>query len=577
MNEVEEIKDRIDIVELISAYLTVKKAGVNYKALCPFHTEKSPSFMISPERQTFKCFGCSEGGDIFTFVEKMEGVDFYNALKILADRSGVKLSPKQIKYGDREYQPDETTKLFEINAWAMRVYHKILLDHPKATRARSYLEKRGLSQKTIEEFQIGYAPNSWDFLIKFLGNKKYQKREIFNAGLLVKKESGDYYDRFRGRITFPIRNIMGACVGFTTRILDDKSSKENIGAKYINSAESPIYKKSKIIYGLDLAKMAIKDTGLAVVVEGNMDVIACYQAGFKYVVASSGTALTVDQLKILSRYAPEIAFCFDQDSAGEVAMKRAIMLALQNDISAKIISLPLAVKDPDELIRKNPKQWQEAVLNGKPALEFWIDLLIRKSKALGVADKKNIAKEILPVIKSIYSDIEKEHYIKYLSVRIGVSEQSLARALDRTKQLSSERKSDDGKKTAKKFDLFERLAGVLWNDLKITKKHQVKYLGEDVLMRKFYQKISDGKLSKSDFSDQEVNQLDQISIMVMADFDKRDEETIGAEIKYLIKMIERGEKEKVKQEYVAKIKSAEAEGDKEKIKKLLNELSGLIK
>lgn len=579
MDEVSQIKDRLDILEIVSSYLTVKKAGVNYKALCPFHSEKTPSFMISPERQTFKCFGCSEGGDIFTFIMEMEGIDFYNALKILADRAGVKLSPQRIKYGDKEYKADETTRLFEINDWAARVYHKILLEHPKVKAARDYLKKRGLKLKTIADFQIGYAPNSWDFLIKFLSQKKYQDQEMFKAGLLVQKPNGEYYDRFRGRITFPINNIMGACVGFTTRLLEDNSDQ----AKYINSAESAIYRKSKILYGLDSAKMAIKNEGIVIIVEGNMDVIACHQAGFKNVVASSGTALTADQLKILSRYAAEIAFCFDQDSAGEQAMKRAVTLALSNDISAKIISLPLAYKDPDEAISANPKYWQEAVKKAKPALEHWIDLLIRKSKILDVAAKKKIAKEILPVIKNIYAEIEKEHYIKYLSMRLGVMEQSLNQTLNKTKSAIPEKKSENSQSSVYKFNIFERLAGVIWSDLKILDKiskvkfEKVDYQGDDTLMENFYDNLISDRLSKSNFSTQEINQLDQISLAIMADFDNQDEEIILSEIEYLIKTVERNQREKIKQEYIQKIKVAEAGGDRKKIKELLAELSKLIK
>ena len=591
MDEIAQIKDRLDILEIISSYLTVKKAGVNYKALCPFHTEKTPSFMISPERQTYKCFGCNEFGDIFTFIEKMEGVDFYNALKILADRAGVKLSPKSIRHNDRDYQPDQTTKLFEINDWAAKVYNKILTDHPKAATARQYLEKRGLSLETIEEFKIGYAPSSWDFLIKFLSMKKYDNKEIFKAGLLVQRQGGDgFYDRFRGRITFPINNIMGACVGFTTRLLDDNPNPPAGGAKYINSAESPIYKKSKIIYGLDKAKMAIKDANLAIVVEGNMDVIACHQAGFKNVVASSGTALTIDQLKILTRYSPDIAFSFDSDNAGQAAMKKAVALALQNDVSTKIISLPLAYKDPDEAISANPKHWSDAVEKAKPALEYWIDLLIKNAKTLEVSTKKNIAREILPIIKIIYSDIEKEHYIKYLSMRLGISEKSLNQALDKSKSLIPETKYGDGKEgkegkegkdDKKSIDIYARLAGVIWEDLKIKDKitniKNVRYPGEDITLVKFYDNIIKDKLLESLFNDEEKNQLNQISLTVLADFDDKSEENLLAEAEYLIKSIERENREQIKQDFVQKIKQAEADGDRQKIKQLMEELSGLIK
>lgn len=588
MDEIAQIKDRLDILEIISSYLTVKKAGVNYKATCPFHTEKTPSFMISPERQTFKCFGCGEGGDIFTFIEKMEGIDFYNALKILADRAGVKLAPKSIRHNDRDYQPDQTTKLFEINDWAAKVYHKILTDHPKAVKARSYLEKRGLSEKTIEEFNIGYAPNSWDFLIKFLSMKKYDEKEVFKAGLLVQRQGGGFYDRFRGRITFPINNIMGATVGFTTRLLDDNPNPPAGGAKYINSAESPIYKKSKIIYGLDRAKMAIKAANLAIVVEGNMDVIACHQAGFKNVVASSGTALTIDQLKILTRYSPDIAFSFDSDNAGQAAMKKAVALALQNDISTKIISLPLAYKDPDEAIKANPKHWSDAVEKAKPSLEYWIDLLIKNAKTLDVSTKKNIAREILPIIKIIYSDIEKEHYIKYLSMRLGISEQSLNQALQKSKSILPENRNEEKKIKPENLDIYARLAGVLWGDLKIKDKilasptggeniKNLRYSGEDKVLFKFYEYLSKDQLVESLFNDEEKNQLNQISLTVLADFDDKNDENLLAEAEYLLKTIERGDREQIKQEFVAKIKQAEADGDTGKIKELMEELSGLIK
>ena len=577
MDEIAQIKDRLDILEIISSYLTVKKAGVNYKAPCPFHSEKTPSFMISPERQTYKCFGCGEFGDIFTFIEKMEGVDFYNALKILADRAGVKLSPKRIRHNDQDYQPDQTTRMFEINDWAAKVYNKILTDHPKAASARQYLEKRGLSAETIEEFKIGYAPNSWDFLIKFLGMKKYDEKEVSKAGLLVQRQGGGFYDRFRGRITFPINNIMGACVGFTTRLLDDNPKE----AKYINSAESPIYKKSKIIYGLDRAKMAIKDANLAIVVEGNMDVIACHQAGFKNVVASSGTALTIDQLKILIRYSPDIAFSFDSDNAGQAAMKKAVALALQNDISTKIISLPLNYKDPDEAIKANPKNWSEAVEKAKPSLEHWIDLLIANAKTLDVSTKKNIAREILPIIKIIYSDIEKEHYIKYLSMRLGISGQSLNQTLNKTKNLISENRNETKEIKPASLNLFARLAGVILGDLKIKDKisniKNIKYTGDDNTLMKFYDNISKDQLLESLFTDEDKNQLNQISLTVLADFDDRSEENLLAEAEYLVKSIERESREQIKQEFVQKIKQAEADGNTGKIKQLMEELSALIK
>lgn len=579
MDEVEQIKERLDITEVVSSYLTLKKAGANYKAACPFHNEKTPSMMVSPERQTFKCFGCGEGGDVFTFVEKMEGIDFYNALKILADKAGVKLKSQSVKYGNTEHKSDEKTKLYEINEIAAKIYHKVLTDHPKAEKARKYLKMRGMSDETINEFKIGYAPNSWDFIRKFLGIKfKFKPPEIAKAGLMAQSAKGDYYDRFRGRIMFPINNVMGSVVGFTSRVLEDDDKQ----AKYINSAESAIYTKGKTIYGLDRAKMAIKEADIAVIVEGNMDVIACHQAGFKNVVASSGTALTEDQLKILSRYASEIAFSFDSDIAGEMAMKKAITLALRNDISARIVSLPKVYKDPDEAIKADPKNWKRAVDESKPALEYWVDLMIRKDPDLSVSVKKKIAKEILPVIKIIYSDIEKEHYIKYLSTKLAISEKSLLDALLKTK-------TDDAKsgvevaKHIKNLTANERLAGILWSKPEAIKYVDTKKLrllnvnAENEFVKKYLDEIANQKFDQKNYSPEEKSELDQIGIATLADQDFSEEESLKHEIYYLTERIRQDENEGIKADFAAKMRQAEESGDKDKIKKLLSEFQELIK
>ncbi|MFA7244180.1 MAG: DNA primase [Patescibacteria group bacterium] len=579
MDEVEQIKERLDITEVISSYLTLKKAGVNYKAACPFHNEKTPSFMVSPERQTFKCFGCGEGGDIFTFIEKIEGIDFYNALKILADRAGIKLKSQSVKYGNVEHRADQKTRLYEINEIAAKLYHKILTDHPKAEKARKYLKKRGMTDETISEFRIGYAPNSWDFLRKFLGIKfKFKPPEIAKAGLMAQSGKGDYYDRFRGRIMFPIDNVMGSVIAFTSRVLEDDEKQ----AKYVNSAETEIYTKGKVLYGLDKAKMAIKEADLAILVEGNMDVIACHQAGFKNVVASSGTALTEDQLKILSRYASEVAFSFDSDVAGEAAMKKAITIALRNDITARIISLPKVYKDPDEAIKADPKNWERAVKESKPALEYWIDLLVRKDPDLSVSAKKKIAKEILPVIKIIYSDIEKEHYLKYLSGKLAISESSLLDALSKTK-------SDEAKKgsveqaQAPNLTAVERLAGILWAKPEVTKFVDTKKLrlssleSENQPVIKFLNEIADQKMEADKYLPKEKLALDGIAALSVADIEIGDENVLKSEIEFLVERIKRDSNEHIKLDFAARIKAAEESGDHEKIKKLLSEFQELIK
>ena len=572
-DEVQQIKERLDIIDVISSYLTVKRAGAHMKACCPFHNEKTPSLMISQERQSFKCFGCGEGGDIFSFIEKIEGVDFYNALKILADKAGVKLASKSIKHGNKEYKADKKTSIFEINDWTKKLYHKILIDHPKADKARAYLKKRGMSDETIVEFEIGYAPDSWDLLLKFLDKKGFKEEDAVAAGVAIRNEKGSIYDRFRGRIMFPINNIMGATVAFTSRILIDDPN----AAKYINSAESPIYIKGKTIYGLDKAKMNIKESDLAVMVEGNMDVIACHQAGFKNVVATSGTAITVDQLKILNRYGGEIAFSFDSDKAGETAMKRAVTLSLQNDITTKIVSLSGPYKDPDEAIKADPKNWQRAVEKAKPSLEYWIDLLVRKSPDLGVSTKKAIAKEILPVIKTIYSDIEKEYYIKYLAGKLSVSEKALIASLEKTKIENKKSEAKSEEKIAK-VTILEKILGLLWREPKLLSevKKEFDSIGQTAVPS-FTKMVQDKQINKEKLDPNETLTLSQYEMLALAGIESPDEDVIKAEFQFLISRYRSENTDHLKAEFAKKIQEAEAAGNKEKVKELLLEFSNLIK
>lgn len=577
MDEVEQIKERLDIVEIISSYLTLKKAGANLKANCPFHNEKSPSFMVSPERQTFKCFGCGEYGDVFTFIEKMEGIDFYNALKILADRAGVQLQNKSIVRGEREYKSDRKTRVFEINDWAKKLYHKILTDHPKSINARNYLEKREMSKETIKTFEIGYAPASWDLLIKFLKIKGYKVEEMFQTGLVVRNDKGDYYDRFRGRIVFPINNIMGNTIAFTSRILIDNPDQP----KYINSAESPIYIKGKTIYGLDKAKMAIKEKNMAIFVEGNMDVIACHQAGFKNVVATSGTAITEDQLKILSRYTPEIAFSFDSDNAGEAAMKKAVGLALKNDINSKIIALSGPYKDADEAIKADPKNWIRAVGGAKPSLEYWIDLLIKKHPDLDISTKKQIVKEILPVIKTIFSPIEKEYYIKYLANKLSVSEKSLIATLEKTRTRDEGPKNTAVEEKKQNLSLEEKVIGLLWSKSELIpifqdkiKKIKLEVNGLENFLKLIFEKetINPDKVQPT-----EKTILDQLAMAATMGIDLEDDDSVKKEILFLIKRLESDSKESLKFDFARQIQKAEESGDKDKVKALLDQFSSLIK
>ncbi|MFA6963101.1 MAG: DNA primase [Patescibacteria group bacterium] len=577
-NQVQEVKDRVDIVEVISSYLTLKKAGSNFKANCPFHNEKTPSMMISPERQSFKCFGCSEGGDVITFIEKIEGLDFFNALKLLADKAGVQLKSEKVKFGDKEFTSDRKTRIYEINEWTKRVYHKILTDHPKAEKAREYLKGRGLTVETISAFEIGYAPAAWDFLLKFLGSKGYTEKEAVEAGVAVQSDNGKIFDRFRGRIIFPISNILGNTVAFTSRILEDDGKS----AKYVNSSESPIYIKGKTIYGLDKAKLPIKEANQAVVVEGNMDVIACHQAGFRNTVACSGTALTLDQLKILTRYGGEIVFCFDADNAGQTAMKRAVRIALENDMTTKTISITKPYKDPDDMIKKDPSIWKKAVAEARPSLEYWIDQLIENAGKLDVTAKKTIAKEILPVVKAIFSDIEKEHYIRYLSQKLLVSEKSLSEALNKSKtdREFSHPEVKSELPEAEKLSLVERILGLVWADPSLAKEIGNEF--EDVQSSEKYlvdllAMVKAKSVDKEKIRPEFAAELDQLTITVLKDIDPEADGALSEEIKYLLGRQRSDQKETIKDDFARRIREAEQKGDKELLKKLLQEFSTLIK
>ena len=573
MDEVSEVKDKINIVDLIGGYLTLKKAGVNYKGSCPFHNEKTPSFMVSPERQSFKCFGCGKGGDIFTFVEEIEGMDFYDSLKLLAGRAGVELKPKgNFRYGDKEFAPTEKSKVFEINDLAAKLYHKILIDHPKAEHARKYLKNRGINKEAIKNFNLGYAPKSWDLLIKFLAKHNYNEKEAFKAGLLVLGEKGRYWDRFRGRIMFPINNISGQVVAFTGRILED----DDKSAKYVNSAESPIYTKGKTIYGLDKARIDIRAQDCAVLVEGNMDVIACHQAGFRNVVAVSGTALTAEQLKIISRYSQNIVFSFDSDSAGKIALKRAITLALSEDINVKVLNLP-GFKDPDEAIKSDPKNWERAIKSAKPALENWIDELVLENDINDVNQKKAISKEILPVIKSIANDLEKEHYVRYLANKLAVSESSVISQLSKTKEMSSA-SEEDSSKIVGSLDFEKRLAGLVWQEKKLAEKvpaaifeHNFSDQVANVLFVAIKSNKDIEKLSAADRS-----KLDLYAMEATADFDLNQDGIVEEEFNDLIKNFISRKKDQIKKEFAEKIAVAESGGDIPRIKELMSELQSAI-
>lgn len=410
----QEIKDRLNVADVIADYIPVKKAGTNFRAVCPFHSEKTPSLMISPQKQIWHCFGCGEGGDVFGFVMRYENLDFKETLKLLAGKAGVQLP--QFRPRDPK---EETEKelLFRINDFSARYYHQILVKDKRGAEALNYLKDRGLSLPTIGQWQIGFAPDGFHGLEQALAKKNIGQELLLKAGVSAKNERGQIYDRFRGRVTFPIFDYQGRAVGFSARILqtDERS------AKYINSPETLIYQKSKILFGLNFAKTAIRKQDEAIIVEGQMDCIAVQQAGFGNIVASSGTALTSEQLGLLGRLTKNLKFCFDADTAGQAASRRAGELALKQGFRLKVIVLD-KVKDPDELIKRSPGLWEKAVAEAEWFLDWQMNFAQRQLAQDPVEQKHWLSQNILPLLGFVADPLEQDHYLRQMIDRFSISE-----------------------------------------------------------------------------------------------------------------------------------------------------------
>lgn len=428
--EIEQIKERIGVAELIGEYLKLEKAGSNYKGLCPFHNEKTPSFMVNPERNFWYCFGCQKGGDIFSFVQEIEGINFSEALHRLADKAGVEL-PKFSAVSKQ--QRSEKDKLFEILKLAAQYYQYQLGNNPQKDKILDYLHRRGISSIQISQFHIGYAPAGWSNLLNFLLKKGYFIGDVFKTGLLVQKNQNqgnlaEGYDRFRDRIMFPIIDAMGNVVGFSARVAPGGDEKN---AKYINTPETPVYDKSATLYGLFQSKVAIRSANSVIVVEGNIDVIASHCAGVGNVVAVSGTALTQKHVQLIKRYTQNVKLCFDMDEAGQKAAQKSIRTCLLGGLEVEAVLLPEGFKDVSDLVEKNPKLWQETAKNSIPVMDFYFKSVAKKHDLEKVSGKKMAAKELLNIIKDVADPIEQSYWLKKLSALIQIEEEVLTGVLEK--------------------------------------------------------------------------------------------------------------------------------------------------
>lgn len=422
MTDIEEIKQKIDIVSLVSEFVPLKKTGANFKGLCPFHIEKTPSFIVSSERQIWHCFGsCQDGGDIIKFLMKIENIEFSESLKILAKKAGVKLT---------SYAPSKTSELREkilaVNHLASEFYHYILTTHSLGEKAREYLVNRLITNNSIKLFALGYAPNSWDSLSKFLVKKNYSATDLEAAGLVSKSSIGHYFDRFRGRLIFTLFDHRGDVVGFAGRLLDPEAKE----AKYVNTSETTVYTKGNALYGLETTKDEIKKSGFAVVVEGEIDAIQSYQAGVRNVVAIKGSAITSGQIALLKRYTENIYLSLDADYAGDAAAHRGIEAADAAGLNIKIVSFSQA-KDPDELIRKNPNSWRQAVEKAVYFYDFIIDSACQKHDSKSAEGAKKIVSEVAKFIFPIDNLVVKNHYLKKLATILSISQDVLETQLEK--------------------------------------------------------------------------------------------------------------------------------------------------
>lgn len=468
MSVSDEIKQRIDIVELVSRYTQLKKTGATYKGTCPFHSERTPSFVVYPNSGTWHCFGsCGTGGDIFSFLMRKENLDFREALQLLAQQAGVSLDEGQGEGGQ-----SRRAVIYDANAAAAAYYQQILRTHPGAAAARDYLAQRGIDDAVIEHFQLGYSLDQWSALRDHLLAQKFTLDLLVEAGLIKQNEARDStYDAFRGRVMIPIRDRMGRVIGFGGRVLDGSQPK------YLNTAETPVFHKSHVIYGLDMAYQAIRDANKVVIVEGYMDVIAAHQYGFANVVACMGTALTPDQLQQLQRYTSHYVLALDADAAGQQATIRGLNQARQSLARVRkptvgsgglrieerlgaalyIAAMPEG-RDPDDVVRQDPAVWQQIVDQAKPLVDFYFSAVVNQID-LGDARAKGAAvAELAPLIAELNDEVERESYIQKLSRMVQINERTIADRVAAAARTAQAPMPERGGERASRFGIVRRSA-----------------------------------------------------------------------------------------------------------------------
>jgi len=590
LNPVEEIKSRLDIVDVIGEYLRLQKAGVNYKALCPFHSEKTPSFFVSPERQIWHCFGCGRGGDVFKFVMEIENVDFSEALKILAQKAGVQLGTYNRKLEDKK------GRIFQANSYARDYFLQGLKRSRGGKEVLDYLQQRGIQKKTIENFQIGYAPYSWRGLVDFLSDKGLSAQDMIDSGLVVRsagaRGQGRLYSRFRGRIMFPMLNVASQVVAFSGRILPavlDKLNNKDAVPKYVNSPNSLIFNKSRFLFGLDKAHAHIKREDRTILVEGHLDVVASHQAGVRNVVAPCGTALNQGHLNLLKRYSRRLVVCFDADSAGMEAAKRAISAALQEDFEVKVLELP-AGKDPADIASADGEVWQRLVAEKTlPAPKFFLEVAKKKYDRRTLAGKKRIAEDVFEILAQIPSRVEQNFWMKQLSEELDISEEALLEDFGNFSLRLQPRKSEDENLHSKPDNHIEILEKNLISlflkypsaAFKFKEKFNPDFISH-AQRRAFFKKL----LKRQKKANFKITNFDQYfpenkeminDFLLRGDYFFPDDSKAEEEIKYCLVRLKNEFFRKRLDEISRKIKIAEEKGNSKELKILQQRFSKILK
>lgn len=494
ISPVEQIKERLPIEEVVSSYIKLEKAGANLKAKCPFHNEKTASFFVSPGRGSYYCFGCGAKGDIFTFVEEFEGLDFKGALRLLAERAGVRLEEFN------KEKESEKEKLYRIMEESCKFFEQNLAASPpsggETDGPMQYLKKRGLEEKTIKDFRVGFIKNDWRLLYAHLDKLGFKDAEMEKAGLVKRTEKG-MYDRFRGRIMFPISDSSGRIIAFSGRILESclpAGRDDGKSAKYLNSPETPIFNKSSVLYGLDKAKDSIRKNNFSILVEGQMDLILSHQAGFRNTIATSGTALsdstvsredTVSNLGLLRRLSGNIVLAFDADKAGFNAAARASKIALSFGMDVKIVSMPEGVDPADLISQKGPDAWREAIRNSKHVIQFLLDKILSDKNIDSRKAGREIKQKVLPYVHFIESSIEKSHFMRLISEKSGIPENALIEDLKKVdfelkeEKMELERAKENTELKNRKDPIVRRLLGIaFWQESAKDKKLDPKIIFE---------------------------------------------------------------------------------------------------